>query len=264
MAGSSRQIPNLTRAGYPRCDNCRRVIRIRNIELQGPICANCIGEALPFLNIVSEGEFKGALREFRDGLGSRARDFEGLRFDPFGEEERQILNRLDKAAKGCKYHEGEETTQRLKTFASSSGCSLSLLFHNIRSARGPGLELFEAEIRRWGVPYDLIGLAETWLDAESEKLLSVKGYQAVCASRKIKSGGGVALLIKEGLIFRERTDLGCFREGVIESVFVEVIRGNNRKNEIIGTVYRPPGGDMTEFNEEIDQILSRIKSIEYK
>ena len=219
MGESSRLISNLTRTGYPRCDSCGQVIRIRNIDSRGAICARCIGEALPFLSILSEKEFKGALREFREGLSSRAREFEGLRFDPFGEEEREILNRLDKAVKGCKYQEGEEISQRLKTFASGSGCSLSLLFHNIRSARGPGLELFEAEIRRWGVPWDLIGLAETWLDAESEKLLNVKGYNAVCASRKAKSGGGVALLIKEGLIYRERRDLGCFREGIFESVF---------------------------------------------
>ena len=31
------------------------------------------------------------------------------------------------------------------------GCSLSLLFHNVRSARGGGLELLEGEMRRWGV-----------------------------------------------------------------------------------------------------------------
>ena len=137
-----------------------------------------------------------------------------------------------------------------------------MLFHNIRSTRGPELELFEAEIRRWGVPWDIIGLAETWLDAESEKLLNVKGYTAVCASRKNKSGGGVALLIKEGLTFRVRTDLGFFKEGVIESVFVEIIRGGNRKNEVIGTIYRPPGGDLTEFSREIDQILSKTRGLD--
>ena len=261
MGESSSQNPSLTRTGYPRCDNCMSVIRIRNIDARGAICAKCMANALPFLGIVSEGEFKGALKEFREGLRSRARDFEGLRFDPLGEEEREILKSLDNAAKGCKYQSGEEITSRLKTFAGNSGCSLSMLFHNIRSARGPGLELFEAEVRRWGISWDIIGLAETWLDTESEKLLSVKGFTAVCATRKNKSGGGVALLIKEGLIFRERADLGCFKEGIIESVFVEVIRGNNRKNEVIGTVYRPPGGDMTEFNKEVDQILSQTRGM---
>ena len=43
--------------------------------------------------------------------------------------------------------------------------------------------------------WDVVGLAETWLDEESEKGLSVGGYGAVCASRKRKQGGGVALLL---------------------------------------------------------------------
>ena len=84
---------------------------------------------------------------------------------------------------------GDEIRNRLREGAAKEGCSLSLLFHNIRSAKGPGLELLEAELRRWGVPWDAVGLAETWLDDESEKMLKVKGYSAVCASRKLKGGG---------------------------------------------------------------------------
>ena len=148
MDDTANPIPTLTRNGYPRCDICKAVVRIRNIELQGALCVRCMSETLPFMNIISEGEYKGAIREFREGLRSRAREFEGLRFDPFGEEEREILKGLDDAVKGCRYREGEEIHPQLKTFASKSGCSLSMLFHNIRSAKGPGLELFEAEVRR--------------------------------------------------------------------------------------------------------------------
>ena len=259
MAGSSKQSPVVNHVGCPRCVTCGRVIRVKNIERKGALCTSCISENLPFAGIVGETDFKGALREFREGIGSRAGEFLGLRFDPFGEEEREILKGIDVAVKGCKYQGGDKISSQLKTFASASGCSLSMMFHNIRSARGPGLELFETEIRRWGVPWDIIGLAETWLDPESEKLLRVKGYSSVCASRKVKSGGGVALLIKEGFIYRERGDLACFKEGIIESVFVEIIREGNRKNEIIGTIYRPPGGDINEFNNEVDQILAKIR-----
>ena len=43
------------------------------------------GGALPFVGLGADGEFRGALREYREGLGSRAGEFEGLRFDPFDE-----------------------------------------------------------------------------------------------------------------------------------------------------------------------------------
>jgi hypothetical protein len=74
--------------------------------------------------------------------------------------------------------------------AKRKGCSLSLLFHNVRSVCGGNLELLEGETRRWGVRWDVVGLAETWLDEESEKGVGMERYGVVCASRREKKGGG--------------------------------------------------------------------------
>ena len=211
----------------PRCQLCGRVVRVRGLDREGVWCAVCMGGALPFVGLVSEGEYRGALREYRLGLGSRAGQFQGLRFDPFDEEERMTLGRLDATLRGCSYMGGDEVGGRLRGLARDGGCSLSLMFHNVRSARGPGMELLEAEVRRWGVQWDVVGLAETWLDEESEKGLVMRGYGAVCASRKGRAGGGVALLVRDGLTFRERPDLGAFTEGVFESLFVEIVRGGD-------------------------------------
>ena len=246
----------------PRCDACGAVVRVRGIERDNVICRKCLSGALPFINIEAEGDFRGALRDFREGLGARASDFQGLRFDPFGDEERETLEKLDGALKGCKYTSGDELLGRLKTMAKEGGCSLSMLFHNIRSARGPGLELLEAEIRRWGIKWDLVGLAETWLDNESEKMTTVQGFNSVFASRKNKAGGGVALLIREGLVYRERSDLNVFLEGDVESLFIEIVREGGKKNVVVGVVYRPPSGNITLFNDEMAQVLSKIGTTE--
>ena len=179
--------------------------------------------------------------EYREGLGSRAGEFEGLRFDPFDDEIRGALGGLDATLRGCGYVGGDGVVGRLRGLAQEGGCALSLLFHNVRSARGAGLEMLEAELRRWAVQWDVVGLAETWLDKESEKGVSMKGCRVLCASREKKAGGGVALMLREGLTYRERLDLGTFDEGVFESLFVEIIRGGGRRNDIIGVVYRPPG-----------------------
>ena len=85
--------------------------------------------------------------------------------------------------------------------------------HNVRSARGPGLELLEAELRRWKVQWDVVVLAETWLGEESEKGMVMRGFGAVCASRKKKAGGGVALLIRDILTYSGTTGLGDFKRG---------------------------------------------------
>ena len=243
----------------PRCEVCGVAIRVRGIDREGAWCKNCIAAALPFGGIVSESEFRISIREYREGLQSKAGDFQGLRLDPFDDEMREALRGLDSTLQGCAYMGGEEVRGCLKKVSKEGGCSLSLLCHNVRSAKGPGLELLEAEIRRWGVSWDVVGLTETWLDTESEKRISIEGYRAICASRKIKSGGGVAVLIKADQTYRERLDLGVFKEGIIESVFVELIR-EGRKNDVIGVVYRPPGGNLVEFNKEIANILNKTKN----
>ena len=122
--------------------------------------------------------------------------------------------------------------------------------------------MLQAELRRWAVQWDVVGLAETWMDDESEKNLTVQGYSVVCASRKQKGGGGVAVLVREGLTYRERPDLGTFIEGQIESIFIEVIRGGGRKNEIVGVVYRPPGGSTQGFNEDMGRILTDVRGLD--
>ena len=121
------------------------------------------------------------------------------------------------------------------------------------------MELLEGEMRRWGVAWDAVGLAETWLDAESEKKVGLSGYGVVCTSRREKGGGGVAVFVRDGLTYRERPDLGTFTEEVFESVFVEIIRGGGRRNDIIGVVYRPPGVGLEGFNTEMARVLTKLR-----
>ena len=142
----------------PRCGVCGKVVRTRGVGRVGVWCPGCLGRTLPFVHIEAESDFRGALRDFREGLGSRAGEFEGLRFDPFGDEERGALGNIDASLRNCSYTSGDELRNRLREGAAKEGCSLSLLFHNIRSAKGPGLELLEAELRRWGVKLGRSGL----------------------------------------------------------------------------------------------------------
>ena len=258
MEGDNNVNARGARGRCPRCDLCGAVVRVRGVGDSNVLCSRCLGENLPFVGILSESDFRGALRDYREGLGARASDFQDLRLDPYDDEIREALGGAGNAVGTCAYLGGDRMAECLRSFATKSGCGLSLLCHNIRSAKGPGLELLDAELRRWGIQWDIVGLVETWLDAESEKALTMKGFQAVCASRKTRVGGGVALLVRDGIIYRERPDLSTFVEGVFESVFIEVIKGGVNKNEVVGAVYRPPGGDLSCFNQEIKGIMNRI------
>ena len=60
---------------------------------------------------------------------------------------------------------------------------------------------------------------------------------------------------------KSRTDLSVFNDN-IESVFIEIDKDDIHydKPVIVGVVYRPPGFDMTTFNEEMNVILSEINN----
>ena len=77
----------------------------------------CMGGVLPFVGLGSEGEFEGALRDYREGLGSRSSEFMDLRFDPFDDEVRGALRGLGAAVGGCSYVAGDEVGERLGGFA---------------------------------------------------------------------------------------------------------------------------------------------------
>ena len=47
---------------------------------------------------------------------------------------------------------------------------------------------------------------------------------------------------------------------MFESVFVEIVRGEGR-NDVVGVVYRPPGGDMGGFNEKMAQVVVKLGGV---
>ena len=42
---------------------------MRGVGTVGVYCTGCLAGALPFVGLVGEGEFRGALRELREGWG---------------------------------------------------------------------------------------------------------------------------------------------------------------------------------------------------
>ena len=87
------------------------------MERVGVLCSGCLGRAPPFVGLVGEGEYREALREYREGLGSR--------FDP-DDDVRWALEGSDGALRGSAYVGGGELGKCLRNIARGGGCSLSL------------------------------------------------------------------------------------------------------------------------------------------
>ena len=86
---------------------------------------------------------------------------------------------------------------------------------------------------------DVVLLCETFLTSKTEKLAKIPGYNIICNNHKSAKGGGVAILIRDGITYKKRPDLSCMEEKLIESVYIKV-RANNGNSYVIGSLYRAP------------------------
>ena len=67
--------------------------------------------------------------------------------------------------------------------------------------------------------------------------------------------GGALIYVKNDIIYKVRNDLKIYQSEKLESVFIEIIKSNNR-NIIVGCVYRHPSMEVNEFNSLFLNTLS--------
>ena len=94
-------------------------------------------------------------------------------------------------------------------------------------------------------------------------MVKIPGFTHVSNYQKNKKGGGVSILVQDGISYRRRTDLDVFDEGLMESIFVEV-RSKNGKQIIFGSLYKPPNVDIDQFSEHLSSITYRVRQVQGK
>ena len=101
----------------------------------------------------------------------------------------------------CKYFEMKDIPK-----FNPENYNLKLLHLNIRSLlsqQGLLIELL-TDVRRNKLNIDVLMLCETYLNSSVVKLLKISTYNLAYRSRLNKKNGGVAILIKDHLKFKER------------------------------------------------------------
>jgi len=117
---------------------------------------------------------------------------------------------------------------------------------NIRGLNESKMTAIKTSI--WNV-YDIITISETFLSDNSTVDLSLPGYHPLIRRDRPTFGGGVAVFIKENLIYRRRLEFECLG---LENIWVEISSQSGKL--FICTIYRPPNADdfwdQFEFNVE--------------
>ena len=107
---------------------------------------------------------------------------------------------------------------------------------------------------------DVLLLCETFLMPRTEKLVSIPGYRLVTNNRNNYKGGGVAILIREGILFGTKPELCCMADKELESVYVDITARKGRQIRI-GSLYHAPNTDVKKLIEHIEMVSTKTRLV---
>lgn len=109
--------------------------------------------------------------------------------------------------------------------------------------------------------FDVVCLSETWIKQDQQQYVQVDGYEfAASYNRRIRMGGGVAILTRVGVPYKQRTDLEELSiERVVECCSIEL----PDHNIVLINIYRVDR-NIDIFFEFLNILMSKIKPISYK
>ena len=143
--------------------------------------------------------------------------------------------------------------------------NLSILQLNIRSllAHQQELKHLLTKLLERNCRIDVVILCETFLSKNTLNMVNIPGYTHIGNYRSDRKGGGVSILLKNGIPYKRREDLDIFIEGKTESVFIETI-SKCGKPIIIGSIYRPPNTDLDQFSDNLTNIVNKARATKRK
>jgi len=223
------------------------------------ICVQCTHNMFPFNYLTDDTEFHNVLLNFFNDLPLfNSFNLDGPRLS--------ILNNIDLVDDrdiDTDFNYYNERDLDSKYYLPSNVKSLSelqnpsnqfiILHLNARSLLKK-LNLLEVLIKAFNVNIDIIAVTETWETSSNEHVINISGYNKYSKYRGSEmKGGGVALFIKNTLEYSAIN----IETQTFESIFIEV-NHIHIKPTIIGTIYRPPGGDLSKFNNEYESTVTKL------
>lgn len=226
-------------------------------------CVNCLETCFPFNMIVDEIEFENCIynMQYSDS------------FNMNWIKNRYQLNLINNPAtvdvdidpdrnflKGnCKnsayFLESEFNKLTLDNNISSK--NFSCLHINARSL-SKNIDKLQLLLTRLSHSFSVICVSETWANGINDSFLNLPGYNCVVKPRVNKIGGGVAIYVRDDLVYKVRSDLCLVNCDDVDVAFIQLIVGKCKF--IIGTFYRPPNQNLPLFNIAYTTLLDKIVS----
>ena len=135
--------------------------------------------------------------------------------------------------------------------------NLSMITLNIRSFQ-KNFSLFSGFWTNLKHNFDIIIFTETWANSENNSLIHIPGYVVHQIYRENQIGGGVAIFLKEGIIFEVQDDM-CHLDHDIESLGIKFKTCESDKWTTLISIYRPPKGNNERFLSFLERLITNHK-----
>ena len=90
------------------------------------------------------------------------------------------------------------------------------------------------------------------------RLVNIPGYKIINNNPKQSKGGGTAILIHDDLPFKRSDDLEDFKEGMVETTYIE-IKTKAKREIVIDSIYRPPNTTEKELCAHLNEIIPKVR-----
>lgn len=237
------------------------------------VCSVCLSNQLPFNHFDNDDEFMSNLDSICTNSKLNVPFLKDKIFNVLENDDLNTLLSIDEIdpdfqffndknyfdnISNCHYYTESSFMSKFSSM-DSHDLKLSIINFNIRSMK-KNLHYFEMYLNNINFMPSVIALTETWLKETTAELYCNEGYNIENQYRKTQLGGGVSLLIKNGIEYVKRQDLSTMSSN-LESLFVEIynLHDNSAKHVVIGVIYRPPNTEVAIFLNELNQILSSLK-----
>ena len=143
----------------------------------------------------------------------------------------------------------------------NNGSDLKIVHLNIRGLKSKINDLSDLLVKLKNP--EIIMLNETWLKESDNNRIILPNYKYEGIPRNNKKGGGVGFLIRTDILYRTRNDLiSDVKTLACEQCYIEI--KNNTEKVIIGTMYRPPSTNVSEFINTFDTQIEKINNKGYE
>ena len=156
------------------------------------------------------------------------------------------------------YYTCKETNSLLNNARTNS---LAVMHFNVRSLP-KNLELLHDILASFKRKPDIIAVTETRLNDNTVCNVDITGYNFFNVNSPT-SAGGVGIYIANNLKTTIRPDIVINCEQV-ESCWIEIDAGPNKKRYIIGCIYRHPHSKVAAFTEKLDELLGQFNQNKYQ